>query len=1019
MEFRTGRRSGLLIIAGVVLISGLAAGTSLIKLPVPFVSELFDTRAPEPPRDSAVIKKTVADPVPEPVEVLPYSHWVDSVFASLTLDEKIGQLFMVSAYSNKRETEYRELENLIRKHNIGGVLFFQGGPERQAALTNRYQAAAKVPLLVGLDAEWGLGMRLDSTISYPRQLTLGAVADDRLIFEMGKEIGRQLRRIGVNVNFAPVADINSNPRNPVIGNRSFGDDKVNVVRKTSAYMKGLQAQQVIAVAKHFPGHGDTNTDSHHTLPVLKHSKTALQNNELYPFVKLIRDSITAVMSGHLHVTAYDPDPDAVPASISPNIVNNLLRKELGFKGLVFTDAMNMKGVTRSGRPSEVNLRAVLAGNDIVLAPLEVEASIQAVKAALENGELEEKELDEKVKRILRAKYYVGLDAWQPLELKGIKKEINSPQAQSLRRELLEAAVAVIRNEKGVLPIPARQKFAAVTVGEAGITPFGNMLSRMGDVQLFEYRKATAAQDFKNILKGAAGFQTVVVALHKVNGRAQDNYGIPAGTHQLLDSLVSLGKKTVICVFGNPYSLDTLPKTDAVILGYDNDPAAQEAAAQIILGRQNSTGMLAVAAGGYPRGQKVELQSLDRLGYSSPDAVGLSSEILANIDFIANEGIAKKAYPGCQVLIAHGGRIVFEKSYGTLHYDSDVKITPETLFDLASVTKVAATTQAVMLLYEEQKIDLNQKASFYLPELKGTDKKDITLRQLLIHQAGLKSFYPFLWESTMLSPTELSGKYYSNRKDSLYSLQVSPTLFAHHMVKDSVWKWIVESPMGKKTKAGTYPYVYSDLGFMMLQKVVEKVTGKGLDEYVSEKLYKPLGLERMTYQPLMQNFQLNEIAPTENDNRYRGELLQGTVHDQMAALYGGIAGHAGLFGNARDLAVILQMNLWKGAYGGKRYFKAETIDLFTRNHGSNRGLGWNKPQNAANSSYMSQLASPSSYGHTGFTGNLVWVDPEKELVFIFLSNRVHPSADNNRINTLKIRRRILDIAYEAILRHEAL
>lgn len=1019
-RFRFLRSKRILAVTGLVLLAGIAASASLIRLPEPFVSHLFKTSGKT--EGVKTPKTKIQTPSltlkPDNIEVLPESPWVDSVLASLTTTEKIGQLFMVSAYSNRREPEYKAFENLVAQHNLGGVLFFQGGPVRQAALTNRYQAAAKVPLLIGLDAEWGLGMRLDSTISYPRQMALGAIKDDDLIVEMGAEIGRQLKRIGVHVNFAPVADINTNPKNPVIGNRSFGDNKGNVAAKASAYMRGLQSQQIVAVAKHFPGHGDTGSDSHHTLPVLKHSKDYLIETELFPFRKLIKDSLLAVMSGHLHVPALDKS-EAVPASLSKDILDGVLRREMGFKGLVFTDAMNMKGVLKSGKPSEVNLRAILAGNDMVLAPESVVESIEAVKTALQNGTLTEAALDEKVRRILKAKYFAGLHEFVPIEIAGIKKDINSSKAQSLKRELAEAAVAVVKNKNDLLPLASKQSIAAISVGDGSGVPFQKMLSRFGEVRHFNFLKTTRThQDFKSVLKGAEGFGTVVMAIHNVTSDRSKDYNIPVDALFMLDTLARMGKKTVVCIFGTPYSLEIIPETDAVVVAYQNDEYAQEATAQIVYGALQPEGVLAINAGGYKRGSGVKVQALNQLGYSAPDVLGLSGEVLANIDYLANEGITKKAFPGCQVLIAHSGRIVFDKSYGTLSYDKPDKVTSETLYDLASVTKVAATLQATMLLYDQKKIALEQKASFYLPELKGTDKKDITIRELLIHQAGLKSFYPKLWESTMLSPTQLSGKYYRNKPDSLYSLRVSPTLYAVHTVKDSVWKWIIESPMGKRTNAKTYPYVYSDLGFMMLQKVVERVSGMPLDTFVSKNLYEPLGLSSLGYNPL-NNFSAAQIAPTEDDNRYRGELLQGTVHDQMAALYGGVAGHAGLFGNAHDLAVLMQMNLWKGSYAGRRYFRPETIELFAKAHGANRGLGWNKPRASGNSSFLSELAGAASYGHTGFTGNIVWADPEKDLIFIFLSNRVNPSVNNNQINTLKTRKRIHDVAYEALLRSDAI
>ncbi len=1018
-RFRPFYSRRILAVAGVILLAGIAASASLMRFPRPLTTHLFTQ--PAPPPDSARrvdIVKTPATPKPENIEVLPENAWADSILASLTIDEKIGQLFMISAYSNKKEPEYKAVEALIRQYNPGGILFFQGGPGRQAVLTNRYQAAARVPLLIGLDAEWGLGMRLDSTISYPRQMTLGAIRDNDLIYQMGLEIGRQCRRIGVNVNFAPVADINTNPRNPVIGNRSFGDNKVNVAGKASAYMRGLQHQGVIAVAKHFPGHGDTDTDSHHALPVLKHSKERLTEEELYPFRRMIRDSLTAVMSGHLHVSALDPQ-EALPASLSSNLLKGVLRKEMGFRGLLFTDAMNMKGVLRSGKPSEVNLKALLAGNDIVLAPESFRESVEAVKAAYNDGRLDEAAINGKVKRILKAKYFTGLADYQPVDISNLAKDLNSSRAVSLKRELVEASVAVIKNQGDLIPLKGKQQVALVSIGEPGETDFHKVLGRLTNVRHFSYSKMSAdGREFNEILKGTEPYRTVVVALHNVSSSKSADYNIAPETIRMIDTLRQSGKKMAVCIFGTPYGLNILPESDAMIVAYQNDAAAQEAAAQVVAGSIRSEGVLAVAAGQFKRGTGIKTGTLDKLAYSSPDLSGLNGDVLANIDYLANDAIAKKAFPGCQVLIVHSGKIVLEKSYGKLRYDKPEEVSSETLYDLASVTKVVSTLQAVMLLYDNKQIALDKKVSFYLPELKGTDKQDITIRQLLVHQGGLKSFYPKLWQSTMLSPTELSGKYYSNKPDSVYSLRVSPTLFARNTVRDSVWKWIIESPMAKRSAPSRpYPYVYSDLGFFMLQKTVERITGTSLDDFVTKNLYEPLGLSHLAYNPL-DRFEAGRIAPTEDDSRFRGELLQGTVHDQMAALCGGVAGHAGLFGNAYDLAVLLQMNLWKGRYGGKQFIRPETIDLFTKMQGnSSRALGWNKPRVSGNSSFLSELASPASYGHTGFTGNLVWVDPEKDLVFIFLSNRVYPSADNSKINSFKTRRRIQDVAYEALLRSE--
>ncbi|GAA4438395.1 glycoside hydrolase family 3 N-terminal domain-containing protein [Ravibacter arvi] len=1006
----------MLAIVGLVLLVGIAAAASLLQLKPPLVSQWLSI-APEVPKPSGAsgAEKSPPEPPPQHVEVLPAAPWVDSVFSSLTVDEKIGQLFMISAYSNKREAEHKAVEDLIRQYNIGGVLFFQGGPVRQASLTNRYQAAAKVPLLIGLDAEWGLGMRLDSTQSFPRQMALGAIQDPGLLYKMGEEIGRQCRRIGVHVNFAPVADINSNPKNPVIGNRSFGDNKNNVAVRAAAYMKGLQRQRVIAVAKHFPGHGDTDMDSHRTLPVLNQSREQLIETELYPFRRLIRDSVVAIMSGHLQVPALDSQ-SGLPASLSKLVIEGMLRKAMGFKGIVFTDAMNMKGVLNSGKPSEVNVKALLAGNDMVLAPEQVAESIQAFKAALAEGRVSEAVLDEKVKRILRGKYFAGLSQYVPADLNSIADDLNTARAEGLKRELTEASVTVVKNKASVLPLTNRSTVASVSIGEGGATPFRNMLDKLGTVTHFDFAKSgDGSSGAGALLKTLTEYETVIVGLYGVSSAHARNFNIPGEAVTLLDSLRQMGRKTVVCVMGSPYGLEVLPDADAFLVTYQADAYAQEAAAQIIFGALKPKGMLAAAAGRFASGTRAEVVQVERLGYTAPDVAGLSGDVLSSIDYLVQDAIMRKAFPGCQVLIAHSGRIVFEKNYGSLTYEKPEPVTSETLYDLASVTKIAATLQAVMFLYDRKKISLDEKVAFYLPELKGTNKADITIRELLIHQGGLRSFYPKLWESTMLSPTRLSGTYYKSEPDDTFSLRVSPTLYVNNTVRDSVWRWIIESPMNRRSN-GKYPYVYSDLGFYMLQKVVERVSGTGLDAFVYKNFYQPLGLKNLLYNPL-EKTGADHIAPTENDGRYRGELLRGTVHDQMAALCGGLSGHAGLFGNARDLAVLLQMNLWKGEYAGRQYLKPETVSLFTRAQEGKRGLGWDKPKSSGSSTYLSDLASGSSYGHTGFTGNVVWVDPEKDLIFILLSNRVYPSVDNNRINTLKVRRRIQDVAYEALLRNE--
>ncbi len=953
-----------------------------------------------------------------PPQVLPDGAWVDSIFNTLTLEQKIGQFFMLGTYSNRNETEYKTVESLLQRYHLGGLLFFQGGPVRQATLTNRYQALSKVPLLIGIDGEWGLGMRLDSTLSFPRQMTLGALHDTELIYQMGYEIGKQCKRLGIHVNFAPVADVNSNPKNPVIGTRSFGENPENVARKAQAYMKGLQHQGVLAVAKHFPGHGDTESDSHFTLPVVNRSKAQLLEAELYPFRQLIKDSLLAVLSGHLYVPGLDSTHN-LPSSLSPRIIDGLLRKEMGFRGIVFTDAMNMKGVLKAGKPADVNLQALLAGNDILVTPEAIGETIAKIKEALQKGMISQDFIDQKAKRILRAKYFAGLNEYVPVTMENLQKELTTGHAVELNKQLGEAAVTVVKNDGSLLPIDdSPRKLASLSVGDGNGTTFQQMLSRYAEVRHFNfYTTNQSERDLNEMVANMAGYDAVIVAVHRIRSGHKNNYNIPAAALTVINRLKQQGTKMILCTFGTPYSLAVFPETEAVICAYQDDAHVQGTAAQLVFGAVTSTASLPVAAGIYKEGSHISTPVLGRVSYGVPESVGMNGTILSRIDQVVKEAITQKAFPGCQVIIAHKGKVVFDKNYGHLRYGTEEPVTDETLYDLASITKVAATTQAVMLLYDQRAIDLDEKASFYLPELLGTNKQTFTVRDLLTHRSGLQPFYPKLWKSTLTGQGDLSPVYYRTTADSSYTLPVASGVFAKPSLQDSVWKWIIESPLHRKGMSEGKPvYVYSDLGFLVLQKIVERISGAPLDAFITYNLYEPLGLSHLTFNPL-KRFPASRIAPTEDDTNFRKELLQGTVHDQMAAINGGTSGHAGLFGNAHDLVTLFQMNLWGGLYNGTQFIRPETIALFTRLHldKAHRGLGWDKPNISSNSSYVSEVASQATYGHTGFTGNVVWVDPAKDLIYIFISNRVHPQANNNRINTLRTRRRIHDIAYEALLR----
>ncbi|MEZ4903336.1 MAG: glycoside hydrolase family 3 N-terminal domain-containing protein [Spirosomataceae bacterium] len=715
--------------------------------------------------------------------------------------------------------------------------------------------------MIGIDGEWGLGMRLDSIEDFPKQMTLGAIQDNRYIEQMGVEIGRQCRRLGISVNFAPVADINSNSSNPVIGLRSFGENRDNVTAKSAAYMKGLQRQHVIATAKHFPGHGDTGTDSHFTLPVLLHSTEHLAASELYPFQKLINDSLTGIITGHLYVPELDNTPN-LAASLSEKIITDLLKKKMGFEGLIFTDAMNMKGVMRGRTAVDANIKALMAGNDIILYPERVAESIKKIKEGVMNGTIPSEIIDEKVRKILRAKYWVGLNRIRPINSTLLNNQLQSPAFSALTRNLCEQAVTLVHNENQLLPISTLDTctFASIAIGGGGINAFQQTLSKYAPFNHIVYaEKPTTNIEVESLIAQTNGAKVVIVSLHDSRRNFNRPFYITSATIDLLNRLQQQSK-VIVSLFATPYALKQLPTTSAVVCAYEDLPDLQSVAAQQIFGALPFRGKLPISIEGrYELGTGYETKGTNRLIFGMPEQVGMSSVSLMKIDTLIAKSIEARIFPGAQVFVARRGRAVFQKNYGTLTYDNPTqKVTNETLYDVASVTKVAATLQATMYLQEQNAIDLKQKAAHYLPELVGTNKASITIEDLLLHRSGLVAFYPKLWENTKTGGGGLMTEYYSSLRDSVYSLQIAPRLFAKPAIQDSVWKWIIQSPMRKQVR-GKYPFVYSDLGILMLQKIVERVTNQPLNDFLSQNFYEPLGMVMTGFRPL-ERFAEDQIAP---------------------------------------------------------------------------------------------------------------------------------------------------------------
>jgi beta-glucosidase-like glycosyl hydrolase/CubicO group peptidase (beta-lactamase class C family) len=943
--------------------------------------------------------------------------WADSVLRTMTDDQKIGHLFMVAAYSNRDETHYKEIDRLVSQYHVGGLIFFQGGPGRQAILTNRYQKLAKIPLLISMDCEWGLGMRLDSTISFPKAMTLGAIGENQLIYDMGVEIARQFKRLGMHINFAPVADVNVNPANPVIGIRSFGENKERVAEKALSYMRGMQHNGIIANAKHFPGHGDTDTDSHYALPIIKHNRQRMEDIELYPFRKLIQDSIMSIMVAHINLPEYDADPKK-PTTLSQAVVTDLLKYQLGFQGLIFTDALNMKGVSANYAPGETDVLAFKAGNDCLLFPLDVPKGVAKIKEAIANGEISMAEVERRVKKILMAKYFVGLHKYKPIATKNLLEELNTPQAKILRMKLYEQAVTVVRNADSLIPFKNLEElsFASVTIGAGAGNDFQRILSKYAPFEHHQIAdKAAGDAAYEALIPKLKNKKVVIIGLLGVSttNRIEKDYGISQATRDFIKKL-STHTKVVPVVFGNPYSLKFFDDANYLVCAYENNTDVQTVVPQVLFGAVTTGARLPVSVSpNIKEGDGFSIFSLNRMKYTFiPEWEGMDSHILNRIDSIVNQAIANRATPGCQVIVARNGNVIFNRNYGRYTYEPHATaVSDETVYDLASVTKVAATMQAVMYLHDRGLLDINKKVSDYLIGLKGTNKANLSLRDVLLHQAGLIQRTPHWWHT--MEKGKYKPEYYANEPTEEYVIPVDDHLYASTKVHADVWKWLRESPLRSNRRAdGSYGYLYSDVGFYMLKQIVEQETGLCLDQFVESYFYRPLGLATMGYLPL-RKLKKSQIAPTEEDKYFRKNRVQGVVHDPDAALQGGIAGHAGVFSNANDLAVLMQMNLQCGYYGGRKFFnQTQTVPFFTEKRTvphNRRGLGWDKPIRG-NGGPTSGHCSPRTFGHSGFTGTAAWVDPQYNLVYIFLANRSYPNASNWRLIEQNVRNKVQDQVY---------
>lgn len=934
------------------------------------------------------------------------THWVDSIYNQMTFEEKAGQLFMVAAYSNKDTVHVHAIDKLIKDHKIGGVIFFQGGPLRQAQLTNRYQAKSKVPLFVGIDAEWGLSMRLDSTYRYPWNMTLGAIQDLKLIEKVGEKMGKESKRMGIHFNFAPVLDINTNPKNPIIGNRSFGENKVTVADKAIALMTGVQNQGVFSTGKHFPGHGNTSTDSHHSLPTVNYSKEHIDMVELYPYKRMFDEGLVSVMVGHLNVPSLELREN-YPSSLSYNVVTNVLQKDLGFDGLIFTDALNMKGVSNFKKPGDVDLEAFLAGNDILLFAENVPLAIEKICQAYENGFIPEERLALSVKKILHYKYKAGLNKYKPIITENLYNDINPKENDALQYQLFENATTVLKNKGEILPIKslANNKIAYVKLGDDDGSSFITTLKKYTEIS------EVSAPTIDSLNLKLKEFTTVIVGFHK-SDKAWRNHDFTQ-TELFWLQEIAKNNNVILDVFAKPYSLLPMASFDEIeglIVSYQNSAISQEVAAELVFGAIDAKGKLPVSINdNFKVNDGLSTQKLNRLGFTAPENVGMSSAKLSQIDVLAQKAISGKMAPGIQVLVARKGKVIYQKSFGYYTYDTAEKVTNATVYDVASLTKILSTLPNVMQQYDQQKINMETTLGTMLPIFNNSDKQDIRFKELLSHYAGLIAWIPFYKETIDNAGIPLE-KYYRKTPNEQFSKQVAYSLYIRNDYHDTIMKMIVDSKLSLKKE-----YKYSDFTFMILRDYLERATAKKIDVLSFENFYKPLGANNTMYNPL-QKMEKSAIPPTEIDTYFRHQVIQGYVHDMAAAMEGGIAGHAGIFSNAMDVAKIMQMYLQKGNYGNHQYFSEKTFNDFNTcyfcQEGNRRGVGFDKPQLGIEGPTCG-CASMTSFGHTGFTGTMAWADPENEIVYIFLSNRTFPNDPKNMLSKENIREDIQKVIYEAI------
>jgi beta-N-acetylhexosaminidase len=899
------------------------------------------------------------------------SKWVEDNLSRMTIEEKAAQLVFPAAngqYVSSDSPEYQRLVDLVQNVKVGGVIFFLSNIYDQAILTNKLQEISDVPLLVSADFERGVAQRAQNATLFPYNMGIGAADDIELTREMGRIIAAEGRALGVHQNYAPVSDINNNPYNPIINVRAFGENVDIVSRLSNAFLVGVQEGKMIATAKHFPGHGNTNVDSHRGLPLIAGLREDLNSIELPPFRKNIESGVISFMVGHLEVPALEPT-EKIPSTLSRNIVTGLLREEFGFQGLIVTDAMNMKAITNIYSNSDAAVKALQAGCDVVLMPPDPIEAIDAIVAAVNMGEISEERINYSVRKVLQTKQWVGLDSEKLIDVNNIFNVIGKEEHWNTAKKLAAKSITLVKDDNNLIPLSgsANIKYAHISVLD---TRFGGadnyfirqLRERIPNITTKTLVQGSSSDDYKDALASAGDADFILLSVYLKVRAYEGTLGLEAGQSEFVNELLKLNKPVVLMSHGNPYILAAIPGVKTYLCNYGDTEVSEAALAEAIFGEIDITGKLPISLPDteYKAGDQL-IRKKSGLRNSSQ---GVNRKVrFAEVDNIVEAAIKDKAFPGGVVLVAKDGEIVYHKAYGKFTYDyTSSSVNLNSIYDLASVSKVIGTTTAAMICVDRKLFSLDDKVSKHIPEFAQNGKDHITIRNLLVHTSGLPA-----WR-----------KYYE-----IYST-------ADEVIAD-IYASKLEFATGTKM-------VYSDLGMITVAKIIEKVTGKTLDRFCRDEIFAPLGMLNTYYNPPAPLH--SRIPPTEIDNHWRKRLLIGEVHDETAALLGGVAGHAGLFSTAGDLATLLQMLLQKGEYRGIRLIQPETIELFTKRASdlSSRAIGWDTKSEGGSSA--GKLFGPRSYGHTGYTGTSVWTDPDQNLFVVFLTNRVHPTRENNKLGNIR-------------------